>query len=152
MNTRLAAWISTVFYVGKFPVAPGTAGSLVAVGFVWFWQSVLGVSLPWTILVVVLLTGVGVIASTQYARSMDEADPGEIVIDEFVGQWIGLILVPAHWAFWLAAFILFRLLDIWKPLYIDKIQSWPDGWGVMADDVLAGIVTFIIIQLTVYLI
>jgi len=149
MTPRLAEWISTVFYVGRFPVAPGTAGSLVAVGFVWLWQSVLGINLGWTILAVVLLTILGVAASTVHSRSLGVEDPGEIVIDEFVGQWIGLILIPAHWAFWVAAFVLFRVLDIWKPLYIDKIQSWPNGWGVMADDVLAGIVTFLMIQLIV---
>lgn len=152
MSPRLAAWISTVFYVGKFPVAPGTAGSLVAVGFVWFWQSVLEINLGWTILALALLTALGVIASTKHARALGVEDPGEIVIDEFVGQWIGLILVPAHWTYWLAAFVLFRLFDIWKPLYINKIQSWSDGWGVMADDVLAGLVTLIIIQLAVILI
>lgn len=147
MNKSLAEFISTVGYVGRFPVAPGTAGSLVGLLFVVLWHVILEISLGWTLAVIFLLTWLGTLSSDAYAKSTGVEDPSEVVIDEFVGQWIALLLVPPHWGFWLAAFVLFRLFDIWKPLWIDSIQKWPGGWGVMADDILAGIATFILIQL-----
>lgn len=147
MNKSLAEFISTVGYVGRFPVAPGTAGSLIGLLFVVLWHVILEISLGWTLAVICLLTWLGTLASDAYAKSTGVEDPSEVVIDEFVGQWIALLLVPPHWGFWLAAFVLFRLFDIWKPLWIDSVQSWPGGWGVMADDILAGIAAFILIQL-----
>ncbi len=147
MIRKIAEAVSTVFYVGRTPAAPGTAGSLVAVVFVWLWQSVIGISLGWTLLVLLVLTLIGTLAADIYAKFTGSEDPGEVVIDEFIGQWIGLLLVPAHWGFWLAAFLLFRIFDIWKPLWIDSVQRWPGGWGIMADDILAGIATLVFIQL-----
>lgn len=152
MNKRLAEFISTVGYVGRFPAAPGTAGSLVGLIFVVLWHGILEISLGWTLAVLFLLTWLGTISAAAYADATGVEDPGEVVIDEFVGQWIALLLIPPHWGFWVAAFVLFRLFDIWKPLWIDKVQAWPGGWGVMADDILAGIFTFILIQLYIVII
>ncbi|MCF7796973.1 MAG: phosphatidylglycerophosphatase A [Lentisphaeria bacterium] len=146
MNKSLAEFISTVGYVGRFPVAPGTAGSLVGLIFVILWHVVLEISLVWTLGVIFLLIWLGTVSADVYAKSIDVADPSQVVIDEFVGQWIALLLIPPHWGFWLAAFVLFRLFDIWKPWWIDRVQSWPGGWGVMADDILAGVFAFTLIQ------
>ena len=70
----------------------------------------------------------------------DHADPGWIVIDEVAGQWLALAVCSAdRWYWMLGAFLLFRLFDIWKPGLVDRVQRLPSGWGVMADDLLAGL-------------
>ncbi len=65
-------------------------------------------------------------------------DPSEIVIDEVAGMWLALIGIPVTWPGMLAAFLLFRLFDVWKPGPINRLQNLPGGWGVMMDDVAAG--------------
>jgi phosphatidylglycerophosphatase A len=135
-----AGWLASGFGAGLSPLAPGTAGSLVAL-------------LPWLVLrelplglhlaVLALVFGAGVWASTWVVRTLQIADPGIVVIDEFVGQWIALLplLFVPHAALWiLPGFILFRIFDVWKPWPV----SWADrcvkgGLGVMLDDVLAGV-------------
>ena len=129
---------------GLAPRAPGTAGSLVALLLFFPLQS-LG-SLGY--LVVLLLTLiVGVVVSGQVARELELSDPGGIVIDEFVGLWIALFLLPGPWYWALGGFGLFRWFDIAKP--------WPVGWldrrlkgglGIMMDDVAAGLYAFAVLQ------
>ena len=76
-------------------------------------------------------------------------DPSRVVIDEVVGQWIALLAVPAVFSWWhvLAAFILFRFFDIVKPLGVRQMENFKSGWGIMADDILAGIYGAIILYL-----
>ena len=74
-------------------------------------------------------------------------DPQIVVIDEVVGQWIALLLVPQTMIWFAVSFLLFRFFDILKPWPINQLQSLPGGWGIMIDDVLAGIYANIIIQL-----
>lgn len=73
-------------------------------------------------------------------------DHQRVVIDEVVGMCIALLYVPLKWPYILIALILFRFFDIVKPLYIRKLEALPGGWGVMADDVLAGIYANLILQ------
>ena len=73
-------------------------------------------------------------------------DASPIVIDEVLGQMITLWFVPRSWPWVLAAFFLFRLFDIWKPLGAREAQNLPGGWGIVADDVLAGIYGFVVLQ------
>jgi phosphatidylglycerophosphatase A len=76
-------------------------------------------------------------------------DSNRVVVDELLGMCISLFLVPVTWKYIAVAFVLFRFFDIVKPLYIRKAESWPGGWGVMADDLLAGIYSNILLQLIV---
>ena len=81
-----------------------------------------------------------VIAATVSARAAKLKDPGFVVVDEVIGQWIAL--AGAHhynWITYLAAFALFRLFDIWKPPPVRQLEALPGGWGINADDVMAGI-------------
>ena len=73
-------------------------------------------------------------------------DPSKVVIDEVSGMAIGLLLLPVNVKYLFAAFILFRFFDIVKPLYIRKIEALPRGWGIMLDDVAAGIYTNVLLQ------
>ncbi|MCF7825340.1 MAG: phosphatidylglycerophosphatase A [Candidatus Marinimicrobia bacterium] len=145
MNQLLRGFTS-VGYVGLIPGAPGTYGSLVTLPIAYFWSTLVTDNLLVTIGLILLITLLGVFASNKVAVHLGIEDPGEIVIDELVGQWIALLAIPAHWGFWLAAFVLFRVFDIWKPWLIDKSQHLPGGIGVMMDDVLAGLLALAIIQ------
>jgi len=76
-------------------------------------------------------------------------DHNRVVIDEVAGMCITLLFVPLKWQYTLIGLVLFRFFDILKPFYIRKLEELPGGWGVMADDILAGIYANIILQLVV---
>lgn len=142
--TAIAVAAGTGLGSGFFPVAPGTAGSLVAVGLYW---ALAPAGLPVLFLVVALLFAVGVWAAGVCGRRYGKHDHGRIVIDEFVGQLIALATFPATPAWSLAGFLLFRLFDIWKPFPARTIdRGWRSGTGVMADDVVAGIYANLALQ------
>ncbi len=145
MNQLLRGFTS-VGYVGLIPGAPGTYGSMVTLPLAYFW-SIKVTNDPFiTFGFILIITLLGVLASNKVSASLGVEDPGEIVIDELVGQWIAVLAIPGHWGYWLAAFLLFRLFDIWKPWLIDKSQQLPGGIGVMMDDVLAGLLALAIVQ------
>jgi len=77
---------------------------------------------------------------------MDDHDPSEVVIDEAVGMGISLFMLPHSFGLYLLAFILFRIFDIFKPSFIYQIQDLPGGWGIMVDDVLAGLFTLALVN------
>jgi phosphatidylglycerophosphatase A len=142
-------WIATGFCSGFSPKAPGTVGSLVAL-LPWYFL-MRGLSIEMYIGVLLLGFLMGVWASKWVIEKTNIQDPGFVVWDEFVGLWIALALVPAGWLWMLAGFALFRFFDIVKPWPV----SWADqklhgGFGVMLDDVLAGIYAFLCLQLTAY--
>ena len=76
-------------------------------------------------------------------RELSSSDPSRIVIDEWVGQWIALFFVPKSIYFGLVSFVLFRIFDIWKPLYIKQMEKYSEGYGIMMDDVGAGAVALL---------
>jgi len=143
---QLIRGFTSVGYVGLIPGAPGTYGSLVTLPLAYFWSILVTDDLFITAGFLIVLTLFGVVASNKVSAELGVEDPGEIVIDELVGQWIAVLAIPAHWGYWLAAFILFRVFDIWKPWLIDKSQHLPGGVGVMMDDVLAGLLALVMIQ------
>lgn len=144
-------FIATGFGSGYSPIAPGTAGALLAM-LIWWGYSLLFshcISIPvLTFIVIVVFTFAGVWSSCVVEKYWGE-DPSRVVVDEMVGTWIALLAVPegAHWGYMLAAFVLFRFFDIVKPLGVRKMESLPSGFGIMADDILAGIYGFIVIYL-----
>lgn len=127
---------------GYSPVAPGTCGSLLALGAAWllFPASWRGVPLA---MLAACLAGVPL---SFWAERRWGSDPPKVVIDEVAGQWLALFLVPKSAIWYPLAFLLFRLFDIAKPWGIDRIQETPGGWGVMLDDLLAGAYSNIVIQ------
>ena len=140
--------INTLGYVGLLRPAPGTWGSLAALPLALLIYVIGG---PWLLLVkTVAVAALGVWTIGQQINGQADKDPSEIVIDEVAGQWIALLpvafgawhagaAVTALWPGWLAAFILFRLFDIWKPGPIGWADRRGDALGVMLDDVIAGI-------------
>jgi len=136
MNT-LSMIFSTFFGTGFFPIAPGTAASFLTV--LLFKLGLYKLPWPFQALIIVVLFIAGGAASTRYARLLNRKDPGRIVIDETCGQLIALFLVTPGWKELLLAFFLFRIFDIIKPYPIRKLEAIPHGWGIMADDVGAGL-------------
>jgi phosphatidylglycerophosphatase A len=132
----LARLVSTWFGCGYSPVAPGTVGTVGALPFV-YGLSRLGTVPYW--LGTLAITVLGVWASGRYARANGEKDPGSAVIDEVSGTLIAVgFVLDSGWLAVIAAVLLFRLFDIWKPGPVNTVQNLPGGLGIMADDVLAG--------------
>jgi len=129
--------VATFFYVGKLPVAPGTFGSLVALIIWLFLPITASVQLSMLILLFIL----GIYSSHKVAIYLQVHDPSEVVIDEVVGMGISLFMLPHNIVLYVIAFLLFRLFDILKPSFIYQVQDFPGGWGIMLDDVIAGIFT-----------
>ena len=135
--------------MGKIPIAPGTIGSFVALIAWYYFGSNLSVS--YFLFLIGLVFIVGVISSNLTEKHLEHRDPGVIVIDEWVGQWIALIAIKASILYGMVAFILFRIFDIWKPYPVNKFEGISNGWGVMLDDVVAGIYSFIFIHILISL-
>jgi phosphatidylglycerophosphatase A len=140
----LWAWaVATFFGAGLGRPGPGTYGSVAAAllwaGFAWVVHpssSVLTLALLIGIAVSIAL---GVPAATIAARESGRHDPGFVVIDEVAGQWIALLGCPADWRYGLMALVLFRVFDITKPFPARQLERLPAGWGIVFDDVAAGL-------------
>ncbi len=142
--------IATGLGVGHFPYGPGTMGALLAI-LIWYPITTMANHTTWfliTLALILAFTLLGAWSSTVAERYWGE-DPSRVVIDEVVGQWITLLAVPAVFSWWhvLAAFALFRFFDIVKPLGVRKMENFKSGWGIMADDILAGCYGAILIYL-----
>ena len=147
--THPAGWIASGFGVGLSPRAPGTVGSLIAL--LPWWLFLQQQSLPVYLGVLLASFALGVWAANWVIAKTRIEDPSVVVWDEFVGQWIALLMAPAGWPWIVAGFALFRLFDIWKPWPV----RWADrelhgGVGAMLDDVLAGLYAFIVLQVAAH--
>ena len=146
MNLRykVAEFIGTVAYVGRLPIAPGTWGSLAAL-LAWYFLKP-SISDPLFLLINGAIFFIGIAASEILIEAWDDTDPKAVVIDEWVGMWIALYLVP-HDIFWgFVAFFLFRLFDILKPGPVQNFDDLHSSFGVMMDDVVAGILALLVTQ------
>ena len=138
--SRLALLLATWFGCGYFPVGPGTAGSLAAVAIAACLYILLGTGRLVLLFLTVVLLIPAVWASTQSARLLRKKDPGVVVIDEVLGQWVTLLGASVFsWKSLLAGFVLFRIFDIWKPWPVRKLERLPEGTGIVADDLAAGL-------------
>ena len=128
MKTKLAFLLSTWFYAGYSPFAPGTAGSLAAVLIAVLLHRYLDFG-PWHFAIMAaLLFYPAVQASTITARAAKRNDPQFVVVDEVIGQWLALAgAATLNWKSFLAAFVLFRLFDIWKPAPVRQLEALPEG-------------------------
>ena len=140
--------IASGFGSGFSPFAPGTAGALVAV-IIWtvlFYVIPFNILLVVTSLLIVLFTAAGIWSADKLESEWGK-DPSKVVVDEMVGVWIALLAVPVGNVWYiLFAFLLFRFFDIFKPPGIRKMEQLEGGIGVMADDILAGIYSFLLLM------
>lgn len=147
--------ISTGLGTGFIPGAPGTYDALLALA-VWYelYLTVSVTTLLWITLILIALNMVVGVWTSNVMERYWGPDPRTVVIDEFIGVWIPCLAcaIPGnHTAtFWLSVlgFASFRLIDIFKPLGCRKMERFKGGWGVMLDDVLAGIYALIIVSAT----
>jgi phosphatidylglycerophosphatase A len=150
------AWtVATFFGAGLGKPGPGTWGS---VGAVLVWAAYAWrvhpppQTLLWVLLAAIVVSViVGVPAATIAARESGRKDPGFVVIDEVSGQWIALLGASIQWKEALAALVLFRLFDITKPFPVRQLERLPEGWGIVFDDLGAGIYALAVMLLLRYL-
>jgi phosphatidylglycerophosphatase A len=171
---HLSFLLATWFGLGYLPKAPGTWGSaggaLLAIAMQWLFFTKAAASLRmertvnfWTtsqlpgygaVIAAALIAVAGVIAADHAARYAKIKDPQWVVIDEVSGQLITYYLffwvLPLNWKSWLLGFILFRLFDIWKPFPARQFERLPGGWGIMADDWMAGIYAAIVLRVALH--
>mgnify|MGYP005991688669 FL=1 len=142
-------WLAFGLGSGMAPKAPGTFGTIAALPIYWFLLKDLNVWAFSAVLVIGFV--IGWYASYKTSKDLNVHDHGGIVIDEWIGMWLTLFLVPQgiEWLAW--GFVLFRFFDILKPWPIKWFdQHVHGGFGIMIDDVLAGVMAWLCLQGTVY--
>ncbi len=138
-GTSIARLVSTWFGSGYAPRAPGTAGSLAGLAAAILLREFAGFAWWHFLLLAAALFPLSVWAATRTARALGLKDPGLVVVDEVLGQWVALAGAhPFNWKSYVAAFVLFRLFDIWKPPPVRQLETLSEGLGIVADDVMAG--------------
>lgn len=145
---KWSRWIATGFGAGYFPVAPGTAGSLVGLVIFYLIQDA-----PWIYqsLFVIALTGIGIYAAGQSEVFFKRKDPSEVVIDEMAAMALVLLFLPSTWPWRLAGFLLFRFFDIVKPPPTRYFEKFSGGWGIMLDDLWAAACALFLLRIVGWL-
>ena len=145
---RLIKFIATGFYSGYFPIAPGTAGSVVGI---LIYLAVISYQLSAIsyFLITASIVVIGIRVSGKAEDIFQKKDSQKIVIDEIAGMLISLFMLPPEFLTILSGFLIFRIIDITKPFHI--LERLPHGFGVMMDDIAAGVSTNIILQVVSHL-
>jgi phosphatidylglycerophosphatase A len=147
LNKKLITFLATGFGSGLSPFAPGTMGTLVGVVI-----CLLCLPLPWPmrLLIVIALSALSIYVSGRAEKIYKKKDDQRIVIDEIVGFQITMLPVAITVLHLCVGFVLFRIFDILKPFPINNLQRLPGGWGVVIDDVGAGIYAGAVMLLLIY--
>lgn len=141
---KLIASIGGIGYVK----GGGTLAAAVTCGLIWLlWHG--NISSPLFVLLCIAVTLLGVFVGNKVEPYWGK-DSYRVVIDEVAGMWISVLFIPQSLSLLIAGFILFRFFDIVKPLGVRRMEVFPGGWGVMADDVLAGIYANVVLQVVVF--
>lgn len=145
----LAVFIASVGYVGYFPIAPGTAGSLAALVLFAFirWIGVTAVELS----AIVAVFAIGVWAAHGTETALGRKDPGVVVIDEVLGMLITLAVLPLSLTGIALGFLLFRVLDVVKPYPAAQLEHLHGGLGIMSDDAVAGLYAHLALRACVWM-
>lgn len=144
MTASVARILATWFGCGLFPFAPGTVGAAaaIAIAYLFSWDRYANA------LAGLAIGIIGIFAANVEARSSGRKDPGHIVVDEVAGQWIALAgAIGYNWKAYLFGFLMFRLFDIWKPPPVRQLERLPEGTGIMADDLMAGVYAAVVLYL-----
>lgn len=142
---RLALVVATAAYSGYIPVAPGTAGSVVGLIVFALVRALGGPTIE--LLTIVVVATIGIWAASEAERHYGRSDPGAIVIDEVAGMLVTLCWLPVSWVGAVIGFLAFRAFDIVKPFPGRAAERLPRGWGVMADDIIAGVYAHLALRL-----
>jgi len=131
-----AQLVATAGGIGRVPRAPGTVGSLIGAGLC---LPLLRLGWPLHLAATALLSAAAVVVSGRAAEELGQPDPPRVIIDEIVGMWAAALALPLQWYDLCAVFLLFRLFDVVKPAPIPRLERLPGGFGIVADDVAAGL-------------
>ncbi|MCK9432479.1 MAG: phosphatidylglycerophosphatase A [Candidatus Omnitrophica bacterium] len=142
--SSLSGAVSTVFFIGYLPLIPGTFGSLFGVG---LFFSLRDASSPAYFLAAVSVIVLGFLTAGRTERMSNRKDPGYIVIDEVAGMLVGLAFMPSEPRVVILGFLIFRILDTLKPYPASRLQNCHGAFGIMADDLAAGVYTNIVLRL-----
>lgn len=137
--------IASIFGIGYIRKGGGTVAAAFAILIWWLLFRNQGTAYGYQVALTVLTTALGVWVGNIVEKDWGK-DSYRVVIDEVAGMFISILFVPVDWKWLLTGFVLFRFFDIAKPLYIRRMEAFKGGWGVMLDDVLAGIYANIILQ------
>ncbi|MGZ3945775.1 MAG: phosphatidylglycerophosphatase A family protein [Mucilaginibacter sp.] len=141
--------ISTCLGIGYIGKGAGTVAAI-ATCLAWYLAWAGGFPpLYLSLIITIVVTIVGIWSSDIVSKIWGK-DPARVVIDEVAGMCISLLFLPVNWKYTVAALILFRIFDIGKPLYISKMEKFRGGWGIMLDDVLAGVYANILLQIALF--
>ena len=142
---KLIATVLGIGYVGK---GGGTLAA-VALCIIWILVPAGSITYYWQVFITIFIFVIGIWSGNK-VEALWGKDSSKVVIDEVAGMIVSLLFVPVTIKYVLTALVLFRFFDIAKPLFIRKMEVFPKGWGVMADDLLAGVYANIILQLIVF--
>ena len=145
---RLGVFVATAAYIGYAPVAPGTVGSLGGLALYAVVRTV-GTANTELLLLAVIVTA-GVWSASVAERYFQKTDPGAIVVDEVAGMLLTLLWIQVSWLGGLVGFLAFRVFDILKPFPARWSERLPGGWGVMVDDLVAGLYAHLTVRLFVW--
>lgn len=151
MNRGFEKLSATAFGIGYLPLAPGTWASLAAACLWYFLQQNIVFTVGLQLLAVSASVIIGIWSSVRLENVWGK-DPSKIVIDEWAGMWITLLFLPADWRILILALLVFRILDIWKPSIIKRAEEIKGGWGVMMDDIIAGVIGNVLIRIVLWMI
>ena len=145
---QLALLVASFGYVGFFPFAPGTAGSLAALA---LFAVVRWIGVPaFEVGVILAVLVLGIWAANGAERALGRKDPGQVVIDEVLGMLITLALLPVSLTGVFVGFLLFRLFDVVKPYPAGRLEHLPGGYGIMLDDAMAGVYSYIVLRVCMW--
>ena len=150
-NMQFHKLVSTFLGIGYINNGKG-AGTVAAIAAAAIWYLSWAGGFPplyLSLTITIALILLGVWSSGIVAKEWGE-DPAKVVIDEAAGMWISVLFLPVCWQYTLGGLILFRIFDIAKPLYIRKMENFGGGWGIMLDDVLAGVYANILLQAALF--
>ncbi|HET9480425.1 MAG TPA: phosphatidylglycerophosphatase A [Candidatus Polarisedimenticolia bacterium] len=146
---RAAAWLTATFFgVGRFPVASGTVATAAAIPFYLGAWSAGGHLL--VLVLALVLSAAGVAAAAAAETRLGYHDPSEVVIDEVAGFFVTMLFVPPTVWTCTAGFFIFRALDVLKPWPASRAEKLPGGWGIMADDLICGMIGNLLIHLALW--
>lgn len=147
--THPAHFLALGFGSGLAPKAPGTFGTIVGLPLYWL---IAGYNLPIQLAVIAVLFIIGIYLCDVAGKNLGVNDHGSIVWDEIVAMMLVLTITPSQWQWWLVAFILFRLFDIWKPFPIRQCDAkLKGGFGVMFDDILAAVYAMSVLKVILWI-
>ncbi|HEV8201762.1 MAG TPA: phosphatidylglycerophosphatase A [Candidatus Polarisedimenticolia bacterium] len=146
----LALGVATLLGAGKSPVIPGTAGTLASLPLALLAAAFL--PLPAYVVLTLFVSLVGVWAAGRVSAALGIKDPGVVVIDETAGLFVTFLAIPVSWTAAALGFFCFRAMDIFKPPPARQAEALPSGWGIMLDDLMAGVYANLLVRIGLFLV